>query len=94
MCPTSIINISRSRKRIDILSQIFLTNYGMISILLPTEKQINTIGHPIVPYRKVLDMVSCIFLELDVNSGKCYLKNMVLVLHVIDDFLKNRFDYA
>ncbi len=26
-----------------------------ISPILPTEKQNNTIGHPIVPYRKVMD---------------------------------------
>ena len=46
---------SRSRKRINILSQRLLINYGTRLVILPTEKQNNTIGRPIVPYRKVLD---------------------------------------
>ena len=33
-------------------------------------------------------MESCIFLELDVNSGRCNLNNMVLAIHVIGDFLR------
>ncbi len=63
--------------------------WNVISIILPTEKPNNTVGSPIVPYRKVLYVVSCIFLEPDANSGRCCLENMVLASHVISDFLEN-----
>ena len=58
----------------------------------PKEKQNNTIGRPtIVHYRKVMDGILYMFLGHGVSGGKCCLKNMVLVLHVISDFLKNGF---
>ena len=57
-----------------------------IKKVLPEEKSSNkTIGRPIVPYRKVLDGILYVLRTEDAN-GKCYLKNMVQVQHVIDDF--------
>ena len=57
-----------------------------IKKVLPEEKSSNkTIGRPNVPYRKVLDGILYILRTEDAN-GKCYLKNMVQVQHVIDDF--------
>ena len=41
-----------------------------IKSIFPDEKPKNTIGRPVVSYRKVLDGI--MFKELDVN-GKCYL---------------------
>ncbi len=55
--------------------------------VLPKEKSSNTVGRPIVPYRKVLDGI--LYVLPQVASRKCYLKNMVQVQHVIDDF-KNK----
>ena len=44
------------RKRINILSQRFQISYGMkLVTVLPKEKPNNTVGRPIVPYRKVMD---------------------------------------
>ena len=43
-------------KIINIPSQRFQINYGIrLKYILPKEKPYNTIGHPIIPYRKVLD---------------------------------------
>ncbi len=59
--------------------------WNEIKNILPDKKPENTIGRPIVPYRKVFDGIMFI-LGLDL-SGKCYLKSMVLVQqHVIEDF--------
>jgi len=55
-----------------------------IKNVLPKEKSSKTVGRPIIPYRKVLVEFST-YLEQDA-SGKCYLKNMVQVQHVTDDF--------
>ncbi len=57
-----------------------------IKKVLPKEKSSKTVvGRPIVPYRKVLDGILYVLRTQDA-SGKCYLKNMVQVQHVIDDF--------
>ena len=62
--------------------------YAEIKSIFPEEKPQNS-GQPIAPYRKVIDGILYV-LTIDAN-GKCYLKNMVLVLHVIIDF-KNGMD--
>ena len=56
-----------------------------IKKVLPKEKSSKTVGRPIVPYRKVLEGILYVLRTEDAN-GKCYLKNMVQVQHVIDDF--------
>ena len=49
--PVSVI-----RTRTNLPSQRFQMNYGnIINSILPTEKPNNTIGRPIIPYRKVMD---------------------------------------
>jgi hypothetical protein len=55
-----------------------------IKHILPDKKPENTIGRPIVPYRKVFDGI--MFILRTGSSGKCYLKSMVLVQHAIEDF--------
>ena len=52
--------------------------------ILPKEKTPKTAGRPIVPFRKVMDGIVYV-LRPDAN-GRCYLLNMVLVLHATEDF--------
>ena len=58
--------------------------WNEIKNILPDEKPENTIGRPIVPYRKVIDEI--IYVLRTGVKGKCYPKSMVLVLPVIEDF--------
>ena len=65
--------------------------WAEIKSILPKEKPLKTVGsRPIIRYRKVIDGILYVLRTWDV-SGKCYLKNMVLVLPVIVDF-KNGMD--
>jgi transposase len=57
--------------------------WNEIKNILPDEKPENTIGRPIVPYRKVLDGI--LFVLRTGCQWKMLPKNMVLVLHVIED---------
>jgi hypothetical protein len=45
--------------------------------ILPAEKPIETIGRPVIPFRKVLDGVLYML-----RTGFSFLKNMVLVPHM------------
>ncbi|HEY6536407.1 MAG TPA: transposase [Candidatus Nitrosocosmicus sp.] len=57
-----------------------------IKSILPNEKPLRTVGRRlIIRYRKVIDEILYVLRTEDAN-GKCYLKNMVLVLPVIVDF--------
>ena len=58
--------------------------WSEIKNILPDEKPENTIGRPIVPYRKVLDGI--MFILRTGCQWKMLPKNMVLVLHAIEDF--------
>jgi transposase len=58
--------------------------WNEIKDILPDEKPENTIGHPIVPYRKVLDGI--IFVLRTGCQWKMLPKEYVLVQHVIEDF--------
>ncbi len=54
---------------------------------IPDEKPHHTIGsRPIISFRKAMDGILFMFLELDVNSGRCCPKIMVLAQHAIGDF--------
>ena len=59
--------------------------WNEIKNILPKEKPRNTKGHPAVPFRQVLDGILFV-LRTVVVSGRCYPKNTVLVLPVIDGF--------
>jgi transposase len=59
-----------------------------IKLLLPSEKANNTIGRPIVPFRKVVEDGILYVLRTGVN-GKCFQKNMVLALLLIIGDSKN-----
>ncbi len=66
-------------------------NYGIRLKVFYQTRNLRTVGsRPIVPYRKVIDGILYVLRKEDAN-GKCYLKNMVLVLPVIVDF-KNGMD--
>jgi hypothetical protein len=59
--------------------------WNEIKLLLPSEKPNDTIGRPIIPFRKVLDGILHV-LGQGVN-GRCCQKNMVLaLLPAIGDF--------
>jgi len=58
--------------------------WDRISTILPYEKPNNTIGRPIIPYRKC-SMVFYMFLEPDA-SGKCCQMSMVQAQHAIGGF--------
>ncbi|HEY6536295.1 MAG TPA: transposase [Candidatus Nitrosocosmicus sp.] len=60
--------------------------WDKIKSILPKAKPLRTVGsRPIIRYRKVIDEILYVLRKEDAN-GKCYLKNMVLVLPVIVDF--------
>ena len=60
--------------------------WNEIKNILPDEKPENTIGRPIVPYRKVIDGI--MFVLRTGCQWKMIPQSMVLVLPVIEDFRK------
>ncbi len=58
--------------------------WNEIKNILPDEKPDNTIGCPIVPYRKVFDGI--MFILRTGCQWKMYPKNMVLVQRATEDF--------
>src|SRR3954447_17329528 len=54
MCP-ALINSKSKKKDKHTITKITDKLWDEISPILPTEKQNNTIGRPIVPFRKVMD---------------------------------------
>jgi len=48
----------QTQKKDNMLSQEFQIHHGMRGPILSTEKPNNTIGHPLVPFRKVLDGIT------------------------------------
>ena len=54
--------------------------------ILPGEKPSESVGRPIIPYRKVLDGILYVLRTGCQWKIRCYLKNMVLVQHAIGDF--------
>ena len=71
-------------KNISTITKISDELWDMISTILPYEKPNNTVGRPEFHLEKYW-MVFYMFLEPDV-SGRCFQKNLVLVLHAIADF--------
>ena len=69
---------------INILTKIPDKLWDEISPILSTEKQNNTIGRPIVPYRKVMDGI--VYVLRTGCQLKMLPKEYVLVLHVIGYF--------
>jgi hypothetical protein len=72
-------------KNVSTITKISDGLWKMMCNLSPDEKPNSTIGHPVVPFRKVLGGIFYMFLE-PVASGRCFPKNMVLGLHVTADF--------
>ena len=67
----------KSKKYLKTITSIPDDLWNEIKNILPTEKPENTIGRPIISYRKVLDGI--MFVLRTGCHGKCYIKNMVLL---------------
>jgi hypothetical protein len=59
--------------------------WNKIKSIFPKEKPLKTVGRRIVLYRKVIDGILYVLRTEDAR-GRCYPKNMALVLPVIADF--------
>jgi transposase len=75
--------LAKSKKYVKTIICIPNEPWNEIKNILPDEKPKNTIGRPIVPYRKVLDEI--IFILRTGCQWKMLPKEYVLVLHVIED---------
>ena len=80
----SYLRMFKNKKYVRTIIHIPDDLWNEIKNILPDKKPENTIGRPIVPYRKVFDGI--MFILRTGFSGKCYLKSMVLVQHAIEDF--------
>ncbi len=78
--------MSRSKKYVRTITRIPDELWYEIKNILPDEKPDNTIGRPIVPYRKVLDGI--LFVLRTGCQWKMFTqtKNMVLVQRATEDF--------
>ena len=81
----SYLRMFKNKKYVRTIIRIPDDLWNEIKNILPDKKPENTIGRPIVPYRKVFDGI--MFILRTGFSGKCYLKSMVpVLLHAIEDF--------
>ena len=80
----SYLRMFKNKKYVRTIIHIPDDLWNEIKNILPDKKPENTIGRPIVPYRKVFDGI--MFILRTGFSGKCYLKSMVPVQHAIEDF--------
>lgn len=76
---------SRRRRHLPTIKKIPDELWYEIKLILPKEKPNNTIGRPVVQFRKVLNGILYV-LRTGCQSKMCCQKSMVLVPHVIEDF--------
>ena len=74
----------KSKKYVRTITRISDNLWNEIKNILPDEKPENTIGRPIVHYRKVFDGI--MFILRTGSQWKMFQENMVLVLHAIEGF--------
>ena len=76
--------MNKSKKYVRTIIRIPDDLWSEIKNILPNEKPENTIGRPIVPYRKVLDGI--MFILRTGCQWKMLPKEYVLVQHATEDF--------